>query len=284
MDVFGFGPMFQVLGFHSRLEDVATPTILSVGGFLRLRRPHGYEWNSSTGAAAVSPWVDADAQFVRTGPLNRFGAAVGIGAAFPLEESRVVWLGPFARWQIVTNEDGKVGFNTNDSHTLIFGASLEFDQPHAKPVKQAPVEPAKPEQTVPQPTPQPEQPQFQDVDIQLSQVVQFAWDSNKLDSVATQQLDSVIKKISEAKEVKSIKVEGHASSEGVVVHNDKLAQRRADSVMNYLADHGVSRDKLSAVGFGSRVPVADNKNESGRVQNRRAEFVVNFVIVQKVQK
>jgi hypothetical protein len=170
-DILGIGPMFQVLAFHSKLEDVDTPTIVSVGGFLQVHRPHGYQWNDSEGAAAVSPWIDLDAQFVRTGPLNRFGTAVGVGAAFPLEPKRIVWLGPFLRYQLVTQNDDVIGMNTNDSHTLILGASLEFDEAHAKPLAPKPADPVKPEQPAPQPSPQPEKPQFQDVDMQLKQVV-----------------------------------------------------------------------------------------------------------------
>ena len=122
------------------------------------------------------------------------------------------------------------------------------------------------------------------MDVELKQVIQFKWDSAKLDIVATEQLDVVVKKINDAKEFKAIKIEGHASSEGPVAHNDKLSQRRANSVLEYLVSCGVSREKLSAVGFGSRVPVATNATEDGKVLNRRAEFVVNFVIVQGVEK
>jgi outer membrane protein OmpA-like peptidoglycan-associated protein len=282
-DIFSFGPSASVTAFKSEIEGVDSPSIWTVGGFVRVKRPHGFAWNSSEGAATVSPWVDADAQYARTGPLDRFGYAVGVGASWPVDVNRVLWIGPFARYQGVHQADGLVGRNTNDSHTLIFGASFEIGEPQEKPVAKAPVPAPVPQPETPK-TPAPTPPATQEVAMHLKQVVQFAWDSDKLDSTAVQQLDAVLQKISSAKEFKAIQIEGHASSEGQVPHNDKLAQRRANSVLEYLAAHGVSRDKLSAVGFGSRTPVATNATESGRVLNRRAEFEVDFVIVQEVKK
>lgn len=118
--------------------------------------------------------------------------------------------------------------------------------------------------------------------LEIKQVIQFAWDSPVLDTTANAQLAEVVKKLASAKEFKSIRIEGHASSEGQVKHNDVLSQNRANSVLEFLVAHGVPREKLSAVGHGSRVPVASNKTEAGRVQNRRAEFTVRFVIVREV--
>lgn len=286
VDVFSFGPSASMAVFSSDVEGVESPAIWALGGFVRLKRPHGFEWNDSVGAATVSPWIDADVQYVRTGPLNRVGYAVAAGAAWPVEESRMLWIGPYVRYQGVHQDDDLVGRNTNDSHNIIVGASFEIGEAMQRtpyvPVDEEPVVPGKPEPQ-PQPEPAKPEPKFENVNIELHQVVQFAWDSSKLDAFAIKQLDEVVQRIMEAKEYKAIKIEGHASSEGQVPHNNKLAQRRADAVLNYLASKGIARDKLSAAGFGSTVPVASNASEPGRVLNRRAEFVVNFVIVKEVK-
>lgn len=285
-DVFSLGPSASVVAFPSNVDGVSSPALWTLGGFVRVKRPHGFDWNPSEGLEAVSPWIDFDAQYVRTGPLNRFGYAAAVGAAFPVDAERIFWAGPFVRYQGVHQADDlPVNRNANDSHTMIFGVSFEIGEAMTR----TPVEPI--DEVVPAPVQKPEVkpepvvevPKTRDVDIELRQVIQFAWDSAKLDAVATKQLDDVVAKINAAKSFKAIKIEGHASSEGQVPHNNKLADKRANAVLDYLAIKGLSRDKLSAVGFGSRVPVATNVNEPGRVQNRRAEFVVNFVIVQEVK-
>ena len=67
-------------------------------------------------------------------------------------------------------------------------------------------------------------------------------------------------------------VEGHTDSIGSEVYNQALSQRRADSVADYLVDHGVSSGRLEAKGFGESNPIADNSTEDGRAQNRRVEL------------
>jgi outer membrane protein OmpA-like peptidoglycan-associated protein len=279
------GPSLSYMALPSKLSGVDTGTALGLGGFARLKRPHDYQHNPGTGFKAVSPWIDGDAGYVRTDPLDRFFWSAAVGASVPTSDSRWLWVGPFARFTDIHEAFDKANTNTNNSKTMILGLSFELGAAHKRP------EPAAPPPPPAQPAPPPVQPPpvvpppvvLQDVDIEARAVVQFAWDSPVLDSTATAQLDEVLKKLTSSKSFKAIRVEGHASSEGQVKHNDVLAQNRANSVIDYLAAHGVPREKLSAVGFGSRNPVASNKTEAGRVLNRRAEFVVNFVIVKEVK-
>ena len=44
--------------------------------------------------------------------------------------------------------------------------------------------------------------------------------------------------------------------------------------MTYLAEHGVAKERLSAKGFGSTQPIADNNTEAGREKNRRVDFTI----------
>ena len=75
-------------------------------------------------------------------------------------------------------------------------------------------------------------------------------------------------------QIKKILIEGHASSEGDASHNLKLSDERAKAVMAYLTEHGVAKDRLSAKGFGSTQPIADNNTEVGREKNRRVDFTI----------
>ena len=45
-------------------------------------------------------------------------------------------------------------------------------------------------------------------------------------------------------------------------------------MVEYLANAGILRERLSAVGYGETRPIASNDNEEGRAQNRRIEFTV----------
>jgi OOP family OmpA-OmpF porin len=68
-----------------------------------------------------------------------------------------------------------------------------------------------------------------------------------------------------------IVIEGHTDFRGSDAYNQGLSERRANSVMNWFAAHGVDRDRMSAVGKGEMEPVADNKTAEGMYQNRRIE-------------
>jgi outer membrane protein OmpA-like peptidoglycan-associated protein len=69
-----------------------------------------------------------------------------------------------------------------------------------------------------------------------------------------------------------VSIEGHTDAVGGELANMKLSQARAESVRNYLVGKGIAADRLEAVGFGPTKPVASNKTEKGRGQNRRTEF------------
>jgi outer membrane protein OmpA-like peptidoglycan-associated protein len=70
-------------------------------------------------------------------------------------------------------------------------------------------------------------------------------------------------------------VEGHTDSQGSDAINDRLSTRRANAVRDYLIVRGVSAAAITATGFGSSKPVADNRTGEGRAMNRRVEIVVD---------
>jgi OOP family OmpA-OmpF porin len=55
-------------------------------------------------------------------------------------------------------------------------------------------------------------------------------------------------------------------------YNQKLSVRRAESFKAALIENGVSAERIHVEGFGFDQPVADNKTEAGRTQNRRVEI------------
>lgn len=70
-------------------------------------------------------------------------------------------------------------------------------------------------------------------------------------------------------------IEGHTDNVGSAQYNMKLSQRRAESVVNMLAEqYGIDRSRLTARGYGLTRPVASNKTAEGRQKNRR--IIANF--------
>ncbi|MDP5007866.1 MAG: OmpA family protein [Glaciimonas sp.] len=70
-----------------------------------------------------------------------------------------------------------------------------------------------------------------------------------------------------------INVAGFTDSTGTDAINNPLSQARADAVRNYLGQRGVP-NRVTAQGYGSTNPVADNNTDAGRAANRRVEIYV----------
>ena len=71
-----------------------------------------------------------------------------------------------------------------------------------------------------------------------------------------------------------ILVTGYTDNTGNDSINIPLSQNRANSVKNYLASQGISSSRMTARGYGSSSPIADNSTAAGREQNRRVEISV----------
>jgi outer membrane protein OmpA-like peptidoglycan-associated protein len=71
-----------------------------------------------------------------------------------------------------------------------------------------------------------------------------------------------------------IKIGGYTDNVGQPKSNVKLSAERANAVKNALVSAGIDAARLAAEGFGSAHPVADNKSEAGRQQNRRIDVQV----------
>jgi outer membrane protein OmpA-like peptidoglycan-associated protein/opacity protein-like surface antigen len=70
----------------------------------------------------------------------------------------------------------------------------------------------------------------------------------------------------------NVVIEGHASSDGSMVYNQTLSEKRANSVKDALVGMGVDASRLETVGYGETKPTADNKTAAGRSANRRVQF------------
>jgi peptidoglycan-associated lipoprotein len=70
----------------------------------------------------------------------------------------------------------------------------------------------------------------------------------------------------------SFVLEGHCDERGTEDYNMALGQRRADAVLSYLSDLGVSGSRLKTVSYGEERPFTSGHDEGAWAQNRRVHF------------
>ncbi|MEM6514595.1 MAG: OmpA family protein [Bacteroidota bacterium] len=82
-----------------------------------------------------------------------------------------------------------------------------------------------------------------------------------------QAMVAILKEYPEAE----FEIQGHTDSQGSEKTNQLLSERRANAVMDYLIANGISKERLTAKGYGESTPIATNKTAAGRKNNRRVE-------------
>lgn len=106
--------------------------------------------------------------------------------------------------------------------------------------------------------------------------VHFQFDSAKLTAADKTKLDTVATRLKQEAPSAQLRVSGHTDSVGADAYNQKLSEKRAHSVTDYLIGAGVPRSNfVSVTGAGESHPVADNKTAEGRALNRRTEIRIN---------
>ena len=104
----------------------------------------------------------------------------------------------------------------------------------------------------------------------------FASGSAKLLPKSYKALDEAIKLLKEDESL-MVDVDGHTDASGKADKNQTLSEARATAVKDYLVSKGIADSRLTATGYGSTKPVADNKTAAGKAKNRRTEMGVrNF--------
>ncbi len=81
----------------------------------------------------------------------------------------------------------------------------------------------------------------------------YEFDSAALTESSTQALDSLVDLLNENPNI-TIELSSHCDYRGADAYNLRLSQRRAESVVNYLIDHGIANDRLTPVGYGETRP------------------------------
>jgi outer membrane protein OmpA-like peptidoglycan-associated protein len=102
----------------------------------------------------------------------------------------------------------------------------------------------------------------------LESDVLFATDSAELTPEGRATLDRLAPCWSHGR----FEVEGHTDSTGTDAINQPLSERRAKAIVDQLVKDGIDASALTARGYGSSRPLADNATPEGRAKNRRVEF------------
>ncbi len=101
--------------------------------------------------------------------------------------------------------------------------------------------------------------------------VSFRYNSHELAADARLALDPVAGLLRKHADVR-FEVAGHSDSQGNAAYNQWLSRQRALAVRDYLIGRGVDPENVTARGYGTRQPVADNTTVQGLVRNRRVEL------------
>lgn len=109
--------------------------------------------------------------------------------------------------------------------------------------------------------------------VELKGVV-FDRRSVELTDKSKQNLDDIVKKLSQLPADIDFEIRAHTDDEGTELYNYTLSLTRARNVRDYLASRGIPLSRIEAQGYGEWRPVASNESESGRSANRRAELVL----------
>jgi outer membrane protein OmpA-like peptidoglycan-associated protein len=286
---------FMILPASAALAE--SGVVWGFGAGPRLKRPH-----EATSYRGLSPWLDADLLYVRTGTLDRLGFDAAIGLAVPIGSSRTFWVGPFARYLQVI-QPNRAGYDDRDAKLLTLGVSFEVGSGVA-PSAAPPHEPVAshceacaftdrdldgiadtldrcPEAKGPMSNggcPVYEKIVVTKDKLELKEKLFFANGQATIEEKSFPVLDEVVRALNDNKLFR-VQVEGHTDSSGSDDHNQSLSERRAGAVLEYLATHGVSRERLISKGFSSSVPRDTNNTAEGRENNRRVDFVVFFTIL-----
>jgi OmpA-OmpF porin, OOP family len=109
--------------------------------------------------------------------------------------------------------------------------------------------------------------------------IHFDFDKATLTKAATGILDSNINTLKKNQGI-NVQIEGHTDAHGSEAYNMALGERRANAVKEYLANQGISPDRMTTISYGKtrlampEIPTRQNKESTESRANRRVHFEV----------
>ncbi len=260
----------------------------------------------------AGPWIDANAGYVRTGNLDRFGFELDLGYDWRVGSGRAD-LGPYVGYlQVIQPGDA---LRPDDAHVLFAGIHVALGAERRPP----PVAPALPPPEPPPPLLEPpvaptpvadrDGDGVPDADdacpdipgahtddpktngcppagdqvhvvkdrIEYDDVILFDTDQAHVHHASWPILQKLAQFITAHPDIEEVDITGHADERGSEEHNLALSQARAVAVKERLVFFGVIAARLTTIGYGESRPRAEGHSESDWRQNRRAQFIITKV-------
>jgi len=104
-------------------------------------------------------------------------------------------------------------------------------------------------------------------------VISFGLNSDEISDSSYGGFNKIVTLLKEFPDYRVV-IAGHTDSIGDAEYNQKLSEKRAASVMEYLIKQGIPRRRLSSLGYGESKPLGNNDTEEARSKNRRVEFLL----------
>ena len=103
--------------------------------------------------------------------------------------------------------------------------------------------------------------------------ITFEYNSYELTAGSYEELDRLVAYLSDNEQYK-VEVSAHTDNSGPDKYNLKLSNLRANSVLQYLQDNSINKERLVSVGYGESQPRYPNDTEENMAKNRRVEFKI----------
>lgn len=110
--------------------------------------------------------------------------------------------------------------------------------------------------------------------IEIKEKVYFRTGRARIRRRSFKMLNQVASVLRNYEHIEKVRIEGHTDARGPKRRNQRLSQRRAEAVRQFLVNKGIAPERLVAKGYGEQMPIASNRTRPGRRRNRRVEFVI----------
>ena len=115
---------------------------------------------------------------------------------------------------------------------------------------------------------------LQAIKVTFNSGILFPTNGSTLSAASKKELSTFAAKMADMKET-DITILGHTDNTGSDAVNEKLSNKRAESVAAYLKSCGIDAGRMTTEGKSYLMPVADNATAEGRAQNRRVEIYIS---------